>query len=210
MFKEAKIYKTDNAYIIAGMINSYRGVIRAYKPEQGLTAGLCAVPIYGSEYEIRRKDSGGQWVSDKIQPTIFEKAFYDYIDLHESIWMGEGVHLTGQLSLAPNMMCEGLSSKELDELIDSNVQLEGTDPTGTLPAYTPPKTYGNRQSGGKSYGMSPDQKLEWVKKQITTDTVAVSFPNGDSLIGLIKNFVVENKDEPKAIDSYLAILEACL
>ncbi len=58
-FKEAVVHKTDDAYIIAGYATSYKGITRSFKPEQSLTPGLCAVPIYGKEYEIRKKDKDG-------------------------------------------------------------------------------------------------------------------------------------------------------
>jgi len=209
-FEEAKVYKTDNAYIFAGMITSYKGVVRAYKPADPLNPGLCAVPVYGSEYEIRRKDDSGQYVSDKFQPTIFEKALYDLIKSNESIWMGDGINLAGQFSLAPNMMCEDLDSKALSDLVDSNIKLEGIDPTGTLPEYTPPKSYSNNKGGYKSYGMTPDQKLGWIKKQMLEDICDTGLTEGSSLIELVRLFTTEGKDEPKVIENYFKVLEACL
>ena len=57
VFDEAKFYKHENSYILAGQFTAFFGVARAYKPELGLKAGLVEIPIYGSEYEIRQKKS---------------------------------------------------------------------------------------------------------------------------------------------------------
>lgn len=210
LFEEAKVYKTDNAYIIAGMITQYTNVVRSYKPERGIEPGLCAVPIYGEEYEIRRKDESGTWVGDKVQPSAFEKALYNRIKGEEATWVSPIVNWTGQLSFAPNMMLENNTQQQIDELIDSNCLLQGMEPTGTLPPYTPPKSYRKGGAGGKSYGKSSDEKLEWIKKQIKDETTIGGQTNGEALIDVVDAFYQDNKERGQSAALVIRILGACV
>ena len=210
VFEEGKFYKTDNAYIIAGKITQYTNVVRSYKPELGIMPGLCAVPIYGEEYEIRRKDDSGKWVGDKTQPSAFEKALYSRIKGEEKVWLDENINWGGQLSFVPNMMLENNTQEQIDQLIDANCLLQGITPTGKLPAYSPPKTYRGNSSSGKSYGMTPDQKLEWLKKQIKDDTTLGAQASTDSLIDIVDAYYIENKERYTSLDLAVKILGGCL
>ena len=210
VFEEGKFYKTDNAYIIAGKITQYTNVVRSYKPELGIMPGLCAVPIYGEEYEIRRKDDSGKWVGDKTQPSAFEQALYKRIKGEEKVWLDENINWEGQLSFVPNMMLENNTQEQIDQLIDANCLLQGMTPTGNLPAYSPPKTYRGNSSSGKTYGMSPEQKLEWFKKQIKDDTTLGAQPSTNSLIDIVDAYYQENKEREASVAITIDILGECL
>ena len=210
VFEEGKFYKTDNAYIIAGKITQYTNVVRSYKPELGIMPGLCAVPIYGEQYEIRRKDDSGKWVGDKTKPSAFEQVLYKRIKGEEKVWLDENINWQGQLSFVPNMMLENNTQEQIDQLIDANCLLQGMTPTGTLPAYSPPKTYRGNSSGGKSYGMTPEQKLEWVKKQIKEDTTLGAQPSSNSLLDIVDAYYQENKEREASVAMVIKIIGGCL
>ena len=211
IFEEGKFYKTDNAYIIAGKITEYTNVVRSFKPELGIMPGLCAVPIYGEEYEIRRKDETGKWVGDKTQPSTYEKFLYERIKKEEATWVNPLVNWEGQLSFVPNMMLDNSSQQQKDEILDANCLLQGRDPSGNLPPYSIPKTYrAGGSSSGKSYGMSPDQKLEWIKKQLKEDTTLGNQPNSDSLIDIVGAYYQENSERHPAVNLAIKILGGCV
>jgi len=207
---EAKVYKTDDSYILAGLISDYKGVVRSYKPELPLEPGLCAIPIYGSEYEIRRKDKDGTWVSDKVQPSVFEKALYNYIKEHEADWLKDDENLAGDITFVPNMLTENMSQEQLEEQIHTNCNLEGIVPFGDLPPYTPPANYGQRKSYGGAKGVSPDEKLEFVKKEL----IALTDPRlrvSDSHLGdIVRAFNEAHKGNPELVQDCKAIILACI
>ena len=80
-FDEAKVYSTDDSYVVAAFVTAYSGIVRSFKPADPILPGLCAIPIYGQEYEIREKDSSGNWNGVKYQPSVFEKSLYEYISV---------------------------------------------------------------------------------------------------------------------------------
>lgn len=208
--EEAKVYKTDDAYILAAMVNDYKGVIRSYKPELELKKGLCAIPIYGSEYEIRRKDKDGNYVTDKIQPSIFEKALYDFIAAHESDWLKDDENLAGTLTFVPDMLVEGSNQDKLQEQIDENCQLEGIIPFGDLPEYTPPKKW-NNSNGSKGFkSISPEEKLKFITDEISKLVPAEAKTSELNLVDLVRTFYEEYSDEPEIANDCLKIFTACI
>jgi hypothetical protein len=209
-FSEAKVYKTDDAYIIAGEVSAYEGVTRSYKPELFLEPGLCALPIYGQEYEIRRKD-GNDWITDKVKPGIFELAAYNWIKQHEASWMDDSKTFTGSFTNPPDGMIADHTQPKLEQLVDTNLSFEDITPTGKLESYEPPKTYGsNGKGGGKSYGMQPSEKYEWIKKQLATDIISPAFTGNESMIKLIEQVLIEQPMENDVSSTYFDCLLACI
>jgi hypothetical protein len=208
-FSEAKVYKTDDAYIIAGQATAYEGVTRSFKPEMPLESGLCAVPIYGKEYEIRRKD-GETWVADKFKPSIFELFVYKWIEAHEANWLDDNKAITGSFTNPPNGMVASLDETALAGMLNTNLTFEDTTVSGKLPTYEPPRTYGGSRGGGKSYGLQPSEKFAFIKKQLATDIIAPDYSEDMSLIKLIEQMFIEHPMENDISSTYFDCLLACI
>jgi hypothetical protein len=208
-FREAKLYTTDDAYILAGEVTSYQGITRNYKPEQALERGLCAVPFYCKEYEIRRKD-GEAWVTDKIKPSKFEVAVYQWIDANKSTWSSSGDVISGDITHIPDGMCEGKDKDTLITMLAGFIDLRGATGTGNLPAYEPPKSYAPSRGGGRSGGLSPDEKMLFLKKQIASIVESSLYSEDMSLFALIEQMLVENPMEKDSTQLYFDCLLGCV
>jgi hypothetical protein len=209
-FREAKLYTTDNACILAGEVTSYQGIPRNYKPEQALERGLCAVPFYCKEYEVRRKD-GEAWVTDKIKPSVFEVATYSWLKGNESnLLSSDSSVISGDITHVPNGMCANLDTSALQNLINSNIGLHTATGTGSLPAYEPPKDYAPNRGGGRNNGLSPDEKMLFLKKQIVVDIVNPDFNQDMPLLKLIEQMLVENPMEKDSTTLYFDCLLGCV
>jgi hypothetical protein len=209
-FSEAKVYKTEDAYIIAGEASAYEGITRSYKPELFLEPGLCALPIYGKEYEIRRKD-GNDWVADKVKPGIFELAVYNWIKDNENAWVQDENTISGSFANLPDGMVSGKDAKSVTGMVVDNLDFEDITPTGKLESYEPPKVYGsNGKGGGKSYGMQPSEKYDWIKKQLAADIISPAFTGNESMIKLIEQVLIEQPMENDVSSTYFDCLLACI
>lgn len=165
--------------------------------------------VKSTKYVVKIDDSG-KWVGDKTQPSAFEKALHKRIKGEEKVWLDENINWEGQLSFVPNMMLENNTQEQIDQLIDANCLLQGMTPTDSLPTYSPPKTYRGNSGGGKSYGMTPEQKLEWFKKQIKDDTTLGAQPSTNSLIDIVDAYYQENKEREASVAMTIKILGGCL
>lgn len=208
-FDEAQVYKTEDAYILAGFISEYQGVVRNFKPENPLTPGLCAIPIYGQEYEIRQKDKDGNWAGVKYQPSKFEKSLYGLIQEDESKWMTEGQAIKGELSFMPDMAISTMDHQSLKIMVLGGNKAEHVPLTGKLPAYTAPSNNAQRKGGGKSYGLSPEERILFVKKQICSDLAADGFTTENSLPLLIRQLITENPMDNDVTQIYFDTITAC-
>ncbi len=209
-FSEAVVHKTDDAYIIAGQVTSYKGITRSFKPELPLNPGLCAVPIYGKEYEIRKKDKDNNWTSEKITPSLFEKALYREISVDEDNWMPHNAALSLELTHVPNGMCGGKNEAEIATFVCGNIKLAQVDLSGSLLDYKPPSGGGQRKAGGKSWGLSPDQRMEFIKKQLQADIKADGYKEGCTLAELVDQMLLEHADNENFITIYYDLLIACV
>lgn len=194
-FNEAVIHKTENAYILAGFMTAYTGIVRGYKPEDPLTPGLCALPIYGDEYEIRQKDTSGQWIGVKYQPSKYEKALHEAIETREDVWLPEGRAISGEISFLPNGMTASLDKLSLDALVNQNSIVNSVDLTGKLPAYTPPSDNNQRKNGGGWKSIGLDEKLAFIKKELVDSIAANGFTVENSLGCLTDQMLLEHANE---------------
>jgi hypothetical protein len=208
-YDEAKVYKTDDAYILAAYVTSYQGVVRSFKPENPLTPGLCAIPIYGTEYEIRQKDKDGNWTGVKYQPSKYEKALYENIKTHESLWMPEDEAIKGEISFMPDGMCATMDEPALNGLVAANSRTELVPLTGKLPAYTPPSNNAQRKGGGKSYGLSPEERIQFIKRQVCKDLAASGFTEDNTFPLLISQMIAEHPMDTELVQIYFDTLTAC-
>jgi hypothetical protein len=163
-FDEAKVHPIDNGYMLAAWVTNYSGIVRSFKPEQPLEAGLCIIPIYNSEYETRLKVLNF-WTNVKHQPSLYEKNLCDLIKSNETSWVGEGIVIKGEITFMPDDMLFNQPDTFQKQLVQQNTKVELGVLSGKLPAYTPPSNNAQRKSSGYSKGASLDEKLVFVKKE---------------------------------------------
>ncbi len=209
-FDEAKVYPTNDAYIIAAFVTSYSGIVRSFKASEVLVPGLCAIPIYGQEYEIREKDANGNWQGIKYQPSVFEKALYEYIKTNEAFFIPPSGGIKGELAFIPNGICASMDRASLEALVATNAKTEVIDLSGKLPQYTPPSNGGFKKNGGDSKGASIEEKLAFLKKQMTADIKDTSYTEEDSLATLTRRVHTENEDCEGFSDIYFEMLMAII
>lgn len=209
-FDEGKIYPVDNGYILAAYVNGYSGVIRSFKPEQPLEQGLCAIPFYSEEYEIRQKVNG-EWTGVKHNPSIFEKFFCTYIEANESIFMPEGQGINGEITHIPDGMCGILDAEGLTNLIRSSLKITSIPLQGLLKPYTPPSGNGQRRSNSGGFrGISPEDKLAFVKKQLLFEIGDNSIATDSSLGVLIANMQAKYPLDDNFLAIYFDTLQAII
>ena len=209
-FSEAEVHKAEDSYILAGKFTSYSGVVRSFKPENPIESGYCALPIYGQEYEIRKKDKDGNWTGDKIQPSIFEKALYDLISANEDTWMPHGASIKGSFTHVPNGMLQALDANTLMLQVASNVPIEQIDSTGSLPEYKVYSGGGQRRAFGGYKGVTMEEKIAFLKKQMEEDVKSDMFKGGQCLADLTEQLIKEHADNPNFIEIYFDMLIACV
>ena len=172
--------------------------------------GLCAIPIYGKEYTIGKKDKDGNWNDETLQPSVFEKTLYDYLSANESNFVGDGKVVSGHISHLPNTMLETFSGEQLVQMVTGNTSLTLTQSTGKLPEYKLPYSKSFKKSGGKSWGMTPEQRIDFLNKQLTNDIQHVDWKSDKTLAELTDRMTVEHADNPNFITIYFDLLTAAI
>jgi hypothetical protein len=123
-FDEAKLYPTDNGYILAGFFTGYAGIFRNFKASEPLAPGLCALPIYSQEYELWEKGDDGKSKPVKYQPSKFEKALSAYIESTKSDWMPEGKNIGGEISFSPDAQVQNFRETDLPQFVTSSCKVD--------------------------------------------------------------------------------------
>ena len=209
-FSEAIVHKEDSCYYIAGHVTDYQGVVRAYKSEQAMTPGLCMLPIYGSEYEIRKKDASGNYVSEQVQPSVFERVLYESIEGNELTWMPSGQSVALKFTHTPNSMLSAMDAEAIKAHVIEQVKVSAIPKSGTLPEYSPPTKYGQRKGSNWNKGISPEEKVSFLKKQMVADIRDSSFKEEHTLTSITKQILVENADSPQFTEIYFDMLVSCI
>jgi hypothetical protein len=81
--------------------------------------------------------------------------------------------------------------------------------TGKLPAYTVAASSFQRKGGGKPYGLSPDDRILFIKKQLCADLASSGFTTENTLPLLISQMVAEHTMEESMIQIYFDTLTSC-
>lgn len=207
-FDEAKIYPLDNGYIFAAFVSSYSGILRSFKPEMGIEPGLCEIPFYSDEYELRYKVNG-EYTSSKYQPSKFEKALCQRIKDNEANLVGDGKYVTGKISHLPNGMCANYTEDTIKPLVDQNVQLTPIPTATKLKEYTPPSEKRNNYSKSNySRGASLEDKLAFVKKELVDSIISDAVTTEDSLGRLTEQMKTEHAHDETFLTIYFDMLMA--
>lgn len=206
VFSEAVVHKTDEAYILFGQVDEYQGIVRSFRPENPITPGLCIVPLYGQDYEVRKKDKNGEWSSEKMQPSIFEKTLFNHIQENEDDWTPHNASIKGQITHLPDGMLEGQNDVTRTQFVANNVSIEQVDSTGNIPDYTPSASGGQRKSYGGYKGISMEERLLFVKKELCDSIAANGFTADNSLGLLTKTFVQEHPGDENYTQLYFDLL----
>ena len=206
VFSEAVIHKADDSYILFGQIEGYEGVVRSFKPENPILPGLCTVPIYGQEYEIRKKSKDGEWTSDKVQPSIFEKTLFDLIKSNEDDWMPHNASIKGQITHVPDSMLLSMDEQGRKMFVNNNIVKDQIDSSGKIPDYTPQASSGQRRSGGSYQRVTMEDKLEFIKKELVESISANGLSTNDSLGRLVETFCLEHPNDENYQQLYFDLL----
>jgi hypothetical protein len=207
-FDEARLYPIDTGYILAGHLTGYAGVVRSFKASEPLTPGLCAVPIYSKEYEVREKDKGGNWQSVKYQPSLAEVAICHLIDTHKSTWLVEGMGIGGEISFSPNAQLQSFDEPMLKQFIQDSCKIQTVTLGGKLPEYTPPSSNNQKKGWSGSKGVSLEEKLEFIKKEMISSIAATGFTVENSLAVLTDQIILEHRNDERFLEIYFDMLMA--
>ena len=209
-FDEARFYKQDDGYILWGYMTEYQGVVRSFKPENPIEAGLCAVPFYDKDYEVRRKDKDGNWQSDKQQPSIFEVKLCKHIAENESLYTATDKAVKGFITHIPNAMLSVHDGNALALQIENSVSIVETSSTDKLPGFEASGNNSQRRGFSNYQKVTMEDKLAFLKKQLEDDVIHVDWKSGKTLSQLTDRIIVEHQDNPNFIEIYFDLLMACV
>lgn len=207
-FSEGIFVKSEDGYHFFGQIGEYQGIVRSFKPENPITPGLCIVPFYSQEYEIRKKDKDGNWSSDKIQPSLFEKALCELISKDEDKYTSSTRYLKGQITHLPDTMLANLDDGGRSQTVLGNHAVEPIAPTGAIPEYTASTSGGQRRSFGGYKGVSMDERLAFIKAELVQSIEKTPVTASDSLGKLVFTFNSEHPDDEHYTQLYFDLLIA--
>ena len=209
-FDEATLHKTDDSYILYGYITEYQGIVRSFKPQDPILPGICAVPFYGREYELRFKGTDGNYNTEKIQPSIFEAELHRYLGNNEDKFFQYKSVFKGSITHIPNMMLASYQGQSLTDFVVNNIQLEQTELTDKLPPFSPPTSFKKGGSSWKSFGATMEEKVAFLVKQMELDVKDERYKQGRSLADLTDQLIKEHSDNENFIQIYFDMLIACV
>ncbi len=207
-FSEAKLLETEEGYILYGWFTGYEGVEKAYKPEEGMQAGLCVLPIYSKTYEVRQKGKDGKYESVKFEPSVFEKWLCDEIKANPDSWMPEGKAIGGNITFTPDSGVAVLPDNVKPQVFRQSFDFETVESTDKVPEYVP-KTPQRKGSGGYgSRGISLEEKTAFLKKELAGAVNLKDMPEDVSIAQLVAGAVEYYKDNEKFLVVYFDLLKA--
>jgi hypothetical protein len=216
IFDEAKLYKHENSYVLAGYFVVIGGASRAFGRD-AINPGLCEISIYGSEYELREKNPDTkQYETNKYQPSINERILYEHIESNPSHYIQDGKALKGEITFQSDEALTTFFPSEADRKapVIAAFKVELIDVSGKYPDWTPPKEY--RSNGNGSYppkGMSVEDKINTVKRELglaIKDTSYRENVGNLSVVAFVEKFIDENRHNPDLVTSSLNLLEAII
>ena len=210
LFDEATLHSTDEGYILYGNITEYQGVVRNYKPENPIEAGICAIPFYDKQYIIPKKSDDGQYEKIDTQPSTFEKALCKYISIREDDIIQHNSGIKGFITHLPNAMLQGSNDEMIANFVEKNISLEPTELTGKVLEFTPPTSYKKGKSNWKNFGATMEEKVAFLVKQMEIDVKDNVYKQGQCLADLTDQLIKEHSDNENFIQIYFDMLIACV
>ncbi len=210
-FEEAKLYKHDDAYILAGYFHApLLGVTRKFKPENAIDSGLMSVTIHSQDYQVRKKNDEGKYETVTYKASIHEKLLYQHITDNPSQWLDPNQNLKGAITFLPDDNYKGQSNPQLPM---GSCEIEQIEPTGKLPQWQPPKSKSN-SNWGNGKGISLEDKTIFLRKELTETILDDSFKavikDETPLSYLITKVVEERQKEETFLVVYFDLLKALL
>lgn len=205
-FSEAVFLKSDEGYTLFGQVDEYQGVIRSFKPENPIVPGLCIVPFYSQNYEVRKKDSSGNWSSEKMPPSSYERYLCQLIDDYTDDWISPGFSVKGSITHIPDAMLQGQDAGTALGTIVNNCEINKIPSTGNLPKYEVSSSGGQRKSYSGYKGVSIEDKLLFVKKELCDSIKIGTYTPEISLGELVDAFCKEHADNTNYQQIYFDLL----
>lgn len=212
IFEEAKLYKQDNGYVLAGQFSIISGLQRAYGNDP-INPCLCELPIYDSEYELREKNATtSKWEAIKVQPSTSEKTLCRIIKENESSYIAEGRALKGEFSFAPNGLLEGKDDLNVYAEVVRQWNVEAITASGKYPDWTPPK--GNRSGFNNSNfpkGATIDDKVAFLKKELAETIIDTGYKEKIDVYPLsafVDRVIIENLTKEHFLSAYFSLLNS--
>jgi hypothetical protein len=216
IFDEAKLYKHENSYVLAGYFTIIGGVSRAYGSD-AISPGLCEISIYGSEYEIREKNPDTkQWDNNKYQPSINEKILYEHIESNPSQYIQDGKALKGEITFQGDEALTTFFPNEADRKapVLAAFKVELVDVSSKYPEWIPPKGYRNNGNGNYTLkGISIDDRVTFLKKELGQAIKSANYrENAEklSVSAFVETFINENRHNPDYLAAYFSLIEAII
>lgn len=209
-FSEAKLLKTDEGYILYGWFTGYEGVEPAYKPEEGMKAGLCTLPIYSQAYEVRQKGKDGKYEPVKFEPSKFEKWLCQEIEANPTVWTPDSKAIGGNITFIGDSQAAVLPQNVETQVFKQSCDLQVVEATDKVPEYVPKAP---QRKGGGSYGSrgaSLEEKTTWLKKELAASMSLKDMPADIPVGQLVASFTEYYKDSEQFLVIYTDLLKAIL
>lgn len=205
-FSEAKIYPTDSGYILAGYVSEYLGVTRAFKSSEPLSPGLCTIPIYNKEYEVREKDKDGNWQSVTYQPSKTEVIISRIISSQKAEIVGETLGVKASVCFLPDAQIASYSDTEAMEFIKGCNSFASISPTGNLPKYTVPDKSSKKAGTWGASKVSLAEKMDFIKQELVLSLGSSELSEQLPLSDLMTKFYVLHQGDMQFIELYFEVL----
>ena len=214
-FSEAKFYKHENSYVLAGQFDSFLGVAHAFNPTQALNPSLCEIPIYSEAYESREKKAGtgtngvkAEYETITIQPSIAEKLLYQHIEDNPTKYLQDGKALKGAITLHPDSDYEGKIGLAKLNFLLSQFSTEVIDSSGKYPDWEVPKSYSKGSYNNFSKGISLEDKQAFLRKELAS-TIAEDGYGADSSLPIaayVHKIIQDNQDNERFLALYFDLI----
>jgi hypothetical protein len=213
-FDEAKFYKHENSYVLAGYFILFAGIPR-FMGNSPIDPILCEIPIYGNEYEVRQKIADTkEYESIKLQPSIFEKMLYDYIESNDSTYIQDGKAIKGEITFSPDDNFAVLPDEMAKRnLVINSVKIEIINSSRQYPDWIPPKTYKANGYGYAAKGISPEEKVAFLKKELSTAIIDPAYKEKLEILSLsafVDKLLIENRGKEDFLGAYLNLLNGII
>jgi hypothetical protein len=210
IFDEAKLYKHENSYVLAGHFTAL-GNVPHHFASKAINLNLCEISIYGSEYEAKQKiGDTKEYETIKLQPSTNELLLYEHIEGNASTYIQDGKALKGEIAFYPNDNFVAMANDEdRKSFVLSFTKLEVIDATGKYADWTPPKAYRSNGNGYAAKGIAPEDKLSFLKKELSLTIFDPSYKEKMDTLPLsafVEKVIMENRGKEDFLGAYFSLL----